>query len=253
MATLPASGSRATPRPAISAHRGGSEGAPPGTYDAYRTALAIGADWLEFDVRRTADDQLIAFHDSEAGRGRPVRSMTYADLCRLVSYEVPTVAGVLRLLANADGAGAHIDLKEPDCLVAVARAALGALEPTSIIVTTGDDAAIRELRRRFPAVPAGLTIGGDLARTMHHLTWRARARARSRVDPVTSAHADWAIVQERLARTGVLAECRQRGLRTMVWTVNDDAALSRWLSDPNVDVLVTDRPRRAAQLRARVS
>ncbi len=35
----------------------------------------------------------------------------------------------------------------------------------------------------------------------------------------------------------------------MVWTVNDDAALRVFLDDPRVDVLVTDRPRRAVTLR----
>jgi glycerophosphoryl diester phosphodiesterase len=247
MAALPASGSRAAPRPAISAHRGGSESGPPGTYDAYRTALAAGADYLEFDVRRTADDHLVAFHDPDVGRGRPVGSLTYADICRLTGYEVPTVSGVLRLLA--DSAGAHIDLKEPDCLEAIVTEALTILEPMRILVTTGDEAAISELRRRFPLVPAGLTIGGNLGQTMRHLAGRARGRVRSRADAVARVQADWAIVQERLARAGVLAECRRRGLRTMIWTVNDDRALSRWLSSPDVDVIVTDRPRRAAELR----
>jgi glycerophosphoryl diester phosphodiesterase len=239
------------PRPAISAHRGGSEVAPPGTYDAYRSALAGGAEFVEFDVRRTADDELVAFHDPNLGRGRPVGALTYADLCRLADYEVPTVSGVLQLIAGR--ASAHIDLKERDCLVPVATEALRLLEPARIIVTTGDEAAIRELRRRFPAVPCGLTIGGDLAQTARYLTGRARGQVRSRVDAVTAAGADWAVVQERLAGSGALAECRRRGLATMVWTVNDDGALARWLSSPDADVLVTDRPRRAAELRRQAS
>jgi len=247
MVTLPPSASRSAARPAVSAHRGGSESAPAGTYDAYRDALAAGADFVEFDVRRTADGELVAFHDPELGRGRPVGSLTYADLCRLTDYEVPTVTGILQLLN--DQAGAHIDLKERDCLVDVTTEALNVLEPARIIVTTGDQAAISELRRRFPAVPAGLTIGGDLAQAIRHLTRRARGRGRSRVDAVTSVQADWAVVHERLARTGVLAECRKRGLATMVWTVNDDAALAEWISNPDVDCLVTDRPRRAIGLR----
>jgi glycerophosphoryl diester phosphodiesterase len=237
--------------PAISAHRGGSESGPAGTYDAYQSALAAGADFVEFDARQTAGGELVAFHDSELGRGRPVGSLNYAELCRLAGYEVPTVTGVLQLIAGR--AGAHIDLKERDCLVAVTTEALTVLEPARIIVTTGDEAAISELRRRFPAVQAGLTIGGDLSQTMRHLTGRALGRVRSRVDAVVSAHADWAVVQERLARAGVLAECRKRGLATMVWTVNDDTALARWLGSPDVDVVVTNRPRRADELRRQAS
>ena len=39
---------------AISAHRGGGEHGPEGTYGAYRSALATGAEYVEFDIRRTA-------------------------------------------------------------------------------------------------------------------------------------------------------------------------------------------------------
>jgi glycerophosphoryl diester phosphodiesterase len=247
MATHPASASGAGPASAISAHRGGSESARPGTYEAYRSALATGAEYLEFDVRGTVDGELVAFHAAGLGRRHPVGSLTYPDLCRLAGYEVPTTAGILRLLAGR--AAAHIDLKDRTCLAAVVSEALSVLEPNRIIVSTGDEAAIGDLRRRFPAVPGGLTIGGDLAETGRYLAERARRRARSRVDAVTRVGADWAVVHERLARAGVLAECRRRGLATMVWTVNDDAALARWLSCPDVDVLVTDRPRRAADLR----
>jgi glycerophosphoryl diester phosphodiesterase len=251
MATPPASASgEVQPRPAISAHRGGSEDAPPGTYEAYRSALAIGAEFVEFDVRRTADDQLVAFHDHHLGPGRPVRGATYADLSRLAGYEVPTVTGVLRLLADRGHGSAHVDLKERDCVAAVAAEALSVLDPARIIVTTGDAAAIGELRHRFPMVPCGLTIAGDLAQTARFLARRARGRVRSRVDSVSAVGADWAVVQERLADAGALTECRSRGLKTMVWTINADAALARWLGSPDVDVLVTDRPRRAAELRS---
>jgi glycerophosphoryl diester phosphodiesterase len=48
----------------------------------------------------------------------------------------------------------------------------------------------------------------------------------------------------------VLEQCRVRGIRTMVWTVNGGPALARWLACPQVDVLVTDHPARAVAVRA---
>lgn len=223
--------------------------APQGTYEAYQSALAAGADYLEFDVRRTADGELVAFHPARLGRRRPVGALSYAELCHLAGYEVPTTSGVLRLLAGR--AAAHIDLKERDCLAAIVPQALSVLAPEHIIVTTGDEVAISALRQLHPAVPAGLTIGGDLARTAGLLPWLAPRLVRSRIDAVVAAGAGWAVMHERLARIGALAECRRRGLATMVWTVNDDTALARWLGCADVDVLVTDRPRRAADLRGR--
>ncbi len=257
---------------AISAHRGGSETAPEGTYDAYQAAIEAGADYLEFDVRRTADGELVAFHPARlrpargggdrggrdrggrdrgggdrGGRIRAVGALSYAELCRMAGYLVPTTSGVLGLLAGR--AGAHIDLKEPDCLAVIVSQARSVLTPERIVVTTRDQSAVAELGRRWPAVPAGLTIGGSLADTARYLAQRARLPVQSPVDAVVAAGAGWAVVNERLARAGALVECRRRGLATMVWTVNDDAALARWLGCPDVDVVVTDRPRRAAALR----
>jgi glycerophosphoryl diester phosphodiesterase len=257
MPTVPAATSWGGRGIAISAHRGGGETAPAGTYDAYRAALEAGADYLEFDVRRTADGELVAFHAARVrpasvgqhrpGQHRAVSALTYAELCRLAGYLVPTTSGVLGLLAGR--AGAHIDLKEPDCLDVIVTQALSVLTPERIIVSTGNRNAVAELGRRWPAVPAGLTIGGALADTARYLAGRARLPSQSPVDAVVAAGAAWAVVHERLARAGALVDCRRHGLATMVWTVNDDTALARWLGCPDVDVVVTDRPRRAAALR----
>ena len=241
--------------PAISAHRGGGETEPSGTYEAYRSALAAGAEYVEFDVRRTLDGTLVAFHRARLGWARPgwgraVAAVSYARLCDLAGYEVPRMAELMQLLAGR--AVGHVDLKETSCADVIVRHAVEALGPAGVIVTTGEGAVAAVLKRRFPAVPVGLTIGGDVAETAAFTVRRLRARGLSRLDRVVASRADVAVVYHRLARTGVLAECRRRGIKTMVWTVNGDQALAGWLASPNVDVLVTDRPARAIALRRRL-
>jgi glycerophosphoryl diester phosphodiesterase len=244
--TAPAPASRAGVAPLISAHRGGRETAPEGTYAAYRAALAAGAGYLEFDVRLTADHQVVAYHDARLPSGQEVAATSYAELCRAAGYEVPTTSELIQLMTGR--AGAHVDLKDPAAGAAVIAQALGLLSPASIVVTSRDPAAVRMVKERHPDVGAGLTIGGDAAESVRCAArWARPARW---ADVVADATADWAAVHHRLARTGVLAECRRRGLRTLVWTVTADASLRRWLARTDVDVLVTDRPRRAAALRA---
>ncbi len=65
---------------------------------------------------------------------------------------------------------------------------------------------------------------------------------------IRACGADWAAMHQRLALAGVLRQCHRQGLRTMIWTVNSDTMIARWLADPRVDV-VTDRPRHAIALR----
>jgi len=249
--TLRGSADPAHRAPLISAHRGGSETAPPGTSAAYRGALAAGADYLEFDVRITADGELVAFHDARLRPGPPVAAASYAELCRAAGYEVPTTSGILELLAGQPGTrrgGAHIDLKDPAAGPQVVAQALARLEPDRVVVTSRDPATVRAVKSRYPEVGAALTIGGDAVQSVRHaVRWARPARW---AETVAGAGADWAAVQQRLARIGVLAECHDRGVRTMLWTVNGDPSLRRWLASLDVDVLVTDQPGRAAELRA---
>jgi len=236
--------------PAISAHRGGSERAAPGTYQAYREALTAGADYIELDMRQTADGVLVSFHRERIGRGRPVAAVTYGRLCRLAGYEVPRLDEALRLLAGRGAA--HLDLKDPGSAAASVDQALGVLGPVPVpvLVTTRDTSTAAALAASFPSVAVGVTVGGDLPETIRFAARRARHHRLSRLEPVLAAGAGWAVVHQRLARSGLLAECRSRGLSTVVWTVNRDRSVARMLASPEVDVLVTDRPARAAAIRA---
>jgi glycerophosphoryl diester phosphodiesterase len=237
------------PRPLISAHRGGREGGPPGSFEAYQAALAAGADYLEFDVRGISDGTLVAYHDARVTHGPLTASLGYAELCELAGHRVPLTADVLGLIA-AGRARAHIDLKDSACADQITEQALAVLDPADIVMTTRDLAAAGQLARRHPEVPVGIAVGGDLAETTRYVRERFRERGLSRLAGVTATGASWAVLHRRLARPPILAECRRRGLAVMVWTVNSRAELRRLLGREDVSVVVTDRPARAIALRA---
>ena len=50
------------------AHQGGEDEFPSNTMYAFEEALAAGADTLELDVNRTADDQFVVMHDWKVDR-----------------------------------------------------------------------------------------------------------------------------------------------------------------------------------------
>src|SRR4029077_14709783 len=194
------------PAPAVSAHRGGGETARSGTYEAYRSALQAGAEYVGFDVRRAHDGTAVVFHQARPGWGRTVAAVSYARLCDLAGYEVPRMAELMQLLAGR-GVG-RLDLKKTSCAEEIVRHAVEALRPAGVLVTTEEGAVAAALTRRFPPVPVGLTIGGDMAETAAFTVRRLRERGLSRLDRVMASGADVAVVHQRLARTDVLAECR---------------------------------------------
>ena len=53
-----------TPHPLLFAHRGACMMAPENTLEAFELALCLGADFLELDVRLTADGQVVVMHDA---------------------------------------------------------------------------------------------------------------------------------------------------------------------------------------------
>src|SRR5512136_2702473 len=56
------------PRPIIIAHRGDKSHAPENTLAAFSLAAEEGADAIEFDVKLSADGQVIVLHDQTVDR-----------------------------------------------------------------------------------------------------------------------------------------------------------------------------------------
>ena len=96
----------------IAAHRGVAAGAAENTIAAFTNAIDVGADMIEFDVRRTRDGEMIAFHDASAAALHlrvPVRIE-----CALWDTHVPPPGqfGVANAVAAAEaaGTGARLEL-----------------------------------------------------------------------------------------------------------------------------------------------
>lgn len=95
------------PGPAGFAHRGLHYGAqfPENSLIAFAAALELGAG-IECDLRLTADDQIVVFHDSDAWRlcASPLRigATRLADLGRLQLGDgpIPTLASLLSMVAG---------------------------------------------------------------------------------------------------------------------------------------------------------
>ena len=229
--------------PAVSAH-----GPRAGTIDAYVHALGTGAEYVEFDIRRTADGELAAFHDARTRQGDALSAISYARLCDVAGYEVPRVADIMALIAGK--AIGHLDLKDTGGEERVVEMALDLLGPGRFVVTTLEDESVAAVKARFPEVPAALSLGRDLAE-VPRARWAATRFGEFRpMRRLRACRADWVAVNHRLAGAGVLAQCHRADLKTMIWTVDEDAGIRRWLADQRVTVLITNRPADAVALRA---
>ncbi|MEV0636693.1 glycerophosphodiester phosphodiesterase family protein [Streptomyces sp. NPDC050619] len=236
-------------RPAVSAHRGGSERAGSATWEAYEDAILSGAEYVEFDIRRTADGVLVVYHDPRVAHTGPLLSrLTHAELSELAGYAVPVVDDVMSLIAGK--LVGHLDLKEVGYEREVIDRAIALLGAEGFVATTLEDRSVAAITRMFPGVRTALSLGRD-RREIGSAVRVAGTRV-SELLPmrrVRACGATGVAVHHRLARAGVLREAARHGLFSMVWTVNEEVPMRAFLADPRVDVLITDFPRRALALR----
>jgi glycerophosphoryl diester phosphodiesterase len=118
----------------VAYHRGAGRYAPENTLESLRKALALGADYVEFDIRTTRDGAFVLLHDgtldrTTSGRG-PVRQRTAAEVAALdagswfgrpfAGARVPTLDAFLDA-ATPSGVGLYVDAKDiaPEALVEV--------------------------------------------------------------------------------------------------------------------------------------
>jgi glycerophosphoryl diester phosphodiesterase len=235
-------------RPVIG-HRGAAWYAPENTPESFRLALAQGADAIEFDVRRSADGEVMVFHDPTLARttdhGGLLGALTVSELNRLDAgfhYAEPGLAetpfrgtGVripmLRdVIAEFPGVPLLIEVKEVEVAAAVARALIEGGAADRAVVAGSDWRALRPFR-----VPP-FTLGAsrrDIARLKFGV---AAPDSACRSYAVPEAHFGLPIPTRRFVR-----RAHARGSSVHVWTV-DDARSAVALWQRGVNGIVTNKP-----------
>jgi glycerophosphoryl diester phosphodiesterase len=224
----------------VSAHAG-AEGEQILGLEHYESAIASGADFVEMDVRRTADGVLVLHHDSLV-RGREINGMTSVELGRVAS-KLPRVTDVIELAKGR--VRLHVDIKDTDIEQPLLDLLAEALDNDAFIVTSLEDDIVAKVKTLRPDVRAGLSLGRDHPRPL----LRTRLSELRPMPRVERCRADFLAVHHRLARFGVLRQAADRGLPVLVWTVNDRTSLTRLLADPRATGIVTDVPALAVALR----
>jgi len=225
----------------VIAHRGARAEAPENTLAAFDRAIRIGADWIELDVRLTADGRLAVIHDESVkrttgARGKVAR-MTMRELKRLdagarfggafAGERIPELAEVVEA---CDGrAGLVVEVKDPAGREAIisarVRKALAGFRGEAV-VESFDKSFLRLYKKTVPGARAAL------------LTESARGLSEARKASADAVSASLRSPATRL----LLPRVKRAGLGLFVWTVKSFRALARALAF-DVDGVITDYPR----------
>jgi glycerophosphoryl diester phosphodiesterase len=234
--------------PLISAHRGscGVPGLP--AAERYHRAIGLGVDYVELDVRRTADGRYVNYHDGVTPSGHRIGSLTFAGAQDELG---PELLSLDELFDVVDGhAGLHVDLKEPGYESDIMHAILERAAVDRFVVTTGDVESIRTIREQFPSVRAGLTLGTDMKGAAAWATLTERLGEQFPGPRLKRSHAQFVAAHEQLARIRLLGYCARRRMECWVWTVDEEGEIARFMADARVTTLITNRPDIAVRLRS---
>jgi glycerophosphoryl diester phosphodiesterase len=211
----------------VLAHRGASAAERENTVAAFARAVAMGADGIELDVRRTADGQPAIHHDPDLPDGRPIASLLAADL----------PAHVPLLDAALDACGplyVNIEIKEPPELAEVVVAEVRNRGMAGrVIVSCFELGTVDRVRRLDDGIPtAYLTYRDDAVAAVQLCADRGH-EALHPWDPCVDAE--------------LVEAAHAAGVAVNTWTVDDPARIAE-LAGLGVDGIVTNVPDVALQV-----
>jgi glycerophosphoryl diester phosphodiesterase len=204
-------------------HGGASALAPANTLGSFDMAREIGVDVVEFDVRASGSELVLAHTVFRARRGGNVR--------------------LTEALAHLAGRGfrdidLNVDVKHLGCEGALLESLRGAGLLKRTVVSSQVPAVVDRIRALEPRVRVGISVGGRLARLSRRWRdWRAHVLAglhSRRWDAVMAQHrlVDPWLLQDVIARKGLL----------YAWTVNERRAIDS-LRSLGVHGIATADPR----------
>ncbi len=233
-------------RPLVQAHRGNHEYAPENSLRAFDAAIAVGADIVELDVRRTRDGVLVVMHDADVRRtttgSGAVSALLASDIAALrlrgpgggvMQDHVPTFAQALKVLRGRILVTVDIKDSQPDIVPAVVAAVHQAGMARRVIYYS-DDLANLDLVHRIDPEAVTLPLAG------------------SPVDfaPLIARFAPKVMhLKPRYLSPMIVADLHSRGLRSVVNALHSQRTATDDLDEgyeailaSGVDIIQTNRP-----------
>jgi glycerophosphoryl diester phosphodiesterase len=253
--------------PLIIGHRGASVVAPENTMAAFREAIAVGADGIEFDVRLTRDGIPVVIHDGTLSRtsGLPERvaDLTRSELARIdvgswfarkkdlppgtfAGETVPTLTelftlfqlnnSTLYLEMKCDSAAEYAPLAEACCrLIAdhslTDRVMIECFQLPALKIVREIDSNIKTVALFEPSISNPSVLSDQRI-----------------INKATDAGAIALALHHRLARKGLVEKAKEVGMHVAVWTVDDPEWIER-ARTMGIDALITNDPVTMVQAR----
>ena len=239
--------------PLIIGHRGASAVAPENTMAAFREAIAVGADGIEFDVRLTRDGVPVVIHDGTlrrtGGLAQRVADLTSAEIAKVdvgswfapsfANETVPSLAELFTLF-ESNNRTLYLEMK-CDSPVEYAPLAEACCQLVSEYALT--ERVVIECFQ-LPALEIVREINSNIktvALFEPSISTPSVLLDQSIINKAQDVGAVALALHHRLARKSLVSKAKDAGMHVAVWTVDDPAWLER-ARTLGIDAIITNNP-----------
>ncbi|MED3575223.1 glycerophosphodiester phosphodiesterase [Cytobacillus praedii] len=230
------------------AHRGAAGYAPENTIAGFDLAVEMKADYIEIDVQRSKDGEIVVIHDTTVdrttdGTGK-VGDLTFEQLRSLdagswkgeqfAGEPIPTFEEILDRYHGK--VGILIELKAPELYPGIEKQVAEALKERNldkpqnekIIIQSFNFESMKSMDQLLPKVPIGV-----LTSNLKDTTAEALQEF--------STYADWFNPSYGIVTEELVNQVHSLGMQLGSWTVRSQEAAD-FLFDMKVDAIITDYP-----------
>ena len=219
------------PKPLVIAHRGDPTHGLENSLNAFRLALSVPVDMIEFDVRKGRDNTLYIMHDRDTGRTADrninIERATADEIARVRlknGEPIPTLRDVLAEVAGA--AALNIEIKSKGAGALVAEHLKGSGYQGNVVLSSFQEREVIDAQRAL----SGVQVAGIFD---------------TFIPPEISAYQRkgyrFISLNRKTVTRELVALLHDQGIKVYVWTVDDDSEMKELISW-NVDGIYSNDP-----------
>lgn len=218
-------------------HRGCAGLEPENTLLAFKKAIDLGVDLIEFDVRMTKDRKLVVIHDEKVDRVSDgqglVRDFTLKEIKKLdlkKKEKIPTLEEAIDFLKDKKPK-IVIEIKEPETFDEILKIVKKKKLENKVLIVSFWPEVLRKIKEINPKIETGFLF---------------RIKPKNLISLLKRIKVDGIGVHYSIADENLVKICRQNNLKINVWTVNEPKDIERMI-ELGVNIISSDYPNRVLE------
>jgi len=225
-------------KPKVLGHRGCAGLEPENTIRAFKRAIDLGVDLIEFDVRMTKDKKLVIIHDEKLDRTTNgqgfVRDFNFEEIRKFDAgkgEKIPSLEGTLDFLKNQEPT-IVIEIKEPETTEKILKIINREKIKDKVIIVSFWLETLKKIKEINPKIKTAALF---------------RKEVKNIIPLIKKIKADGLGLEYHSIDKEIVKDCHKENLEINAWTVNEIEDIERMIK-LGVDIISSNYPNRVLEI-----